>query len=100
MVGLDTKPPVVTISAPTSGAIVSLPGVMVQGTVGDPGVGSVLLTVSDNVNNSLSQTVFVSGGVFSRRLKNPGLLSPARAKIRFRCCPSFGWTQHPYRPSV
>ena len=41
----------------------------------------------------------MAGGDFSRRLKIPGLRTPASAQIRFRWAPSFGWTQQPNFPS-
>ena len=80
------------LATPSSGTLGTPKTESENGVPGVPELGGAKAAFTDLAAGS-------AGGVFSRRLKEPGFLSPARAKTRFRCCPSFGWTQHPYRPS-
>ncbi len=83
MVTLDTTAPVVTIETPTSGSAVNTPLRQVSGTVNDPGVTTVLLTL-----NGAPQSVTVSGGRFSKNVT----LAPGTNTITVRATDGAGNT--------
>ncbi|MFC2038478.1 Ig-like domain-containing protein [Chloroflexota bacterium] len=61
LVTLDTTPPVVSVSSPVSGSLVSTATSTVSGTIDDPCVSTANLTL-----NSVSQSIPVAGGNFSQ----------------------------------
>jgi len=85
---IDSVPPVINVTEPVDGSIVTSPDLVIDGTVDDPEINTVILT-KDFI---LKKEVPVVGGVFSDSI----FLSPGHNNIAIEATDRAGNTSHLY----